>query len=140
MLKLLGKNIAVDPIMYDDKSPSGLLFIPDGSIPRANQGIVKYIGPDVVEVKLGDYVLFSGYTGTTVRLEDEGIVLIMHEDFVTCIIHPPGTLVLGLYFKDRSGEFFTATYEDAVSLLSRAVEDYAVVKDFPIKPEELNAH
>lgn len=137
MIKLLGKNVAVDPIMYDNKSASGVLFIPDNSIPRANQGIVKYIGPDVVEVKIGDYVLFSGYTGTTVRLEDEGIILIMHEDFVTCIIQDPGTLVLGLYFKDTQGNFFTATFEDAIPLLTRAVEDYAMVKDSPLKPEEL---
>lgn len=139
MLQLLGKNVAIDPILYEAMSPTGLLHIPDTAIPRANQGIVKYIGPEVKEIKIGDYVLFSGYSGTTVRLEGEGLVIIMHEDFINCVLENPGTLILGLYFRTKDGEYITATYEDAIPLLSRALQDYAVVKTHKPAREEYDA-
>jgi chaperonin GroES len=119
MIKLLGRQIAVDPRLDSEKS-SGGLYIPEIAQERADQGIVKYVGPDVIDVKIGDYVLFSGYTGTTVKLEDEGLLIIMHEDFVTCLIFPPDTEVPGLYFRDKQGEYFPATYEMATTIIMHA--------------------
>lgn len=122
MLKV-GRNKVVITPMFDDDISKGGIIIPDVAKERCDQGIVKYIGEDVHDLEVGDYVLFSGYSGTTVRLEDEGIVIIMHEDFITCKIEPPETEVSGLYFRDTDGVYWTATYEMAIDLIRRSVQE-----------------
>ena len=110
--------------MFDpDKTVSGLLVIPEIAKERCDQGIVKYVGPEVKWLKPGDHVLFSGYTGTLVSLEGEGLLIILPENFVSAIIYSPDFDVPGLYFRDsENNEYFTATYEMAVELLARALE------------------
>lgn len=122
MIRLTGTKIAVDPILDSDMTRGGL-YIPDIAKERADQGIVKYIGPDCKDVEIGDYVLFSGYSGSTVRLEDEGLLIIMYEEFVTCKIEPPDTEVPGVFFRDREGLYFPATYEMAIELIRLAFQD-----------------
>lgn len=119
MIRLTTTKIAVDPILDSDITAGGII-IPDIAKDRADQGIVKYIGPECKHVEIGDYVLFSGYTGTTVRLEGEGLLIILHEEFVTCKIEPPDTEIPGVYFRDRMGIYFPATYEMAIGLISKA--------------------
>lgn len=122
MVGLLGTKIAVTPLFDDDKTAGGL-YIPDIAMQKCDQGIVKYVGPEVKEVQIGDHVLFSGYTGTTARIEDEGVLIIMHEEFVVCRILPPETDINGLYFRDAQGEYWEATYEMSVELIRRAMEE-----------------
>lgn len=147
MIKVTGNKVVVDPI-FDRKItdtgnkltpaeikyleslgepvPSGLLtglIIPDEALERCDQGIVKYVGSDCHDVQVGDYVLFSGYSGTTVRLEGEGVVIILAEDFITCIIESPDTDVSGLFFRSTNGEYWPATYEMSVDLIRRAIEE-----------------
>jgi chaperonin GroES len=116
MLTLLSNTIAV---LYigDPEKTSGGLYIPDVAKERADQGIVKYVGKDVKDVKVGDYVVFSGWTGTVIHMEGEGGMIILPEDQVECIVHPDATEIPGLYHMSREGGFFPATYESATSLL-----------------------
>lgn len=137
MIKPIGSNIAVEPRFDSDKTPGGL-YIPEMAQERCDQGIVKYVGPDVVDIKVGDYVLFSGYTGTTVRLEDEGIIIILREDFVTCIIEPPDTEIAGLYFRSKEGEYFQATYEMAMRIIMDAFSNPEFDAKFKIHNRKLN--
>lgn len=137
MIKLIGRNIAVDPRLDSNVSPGGI-FIPEMAQERADQGIVKYVGPDVIDIKIGDYVLFSGYTGTNVKLEDEGLLIIMHEDFVTCLIYPPDTEVPGLYFRDKEGNYFPATYEMATTIMMHAFSTPEFDAKFKIHNRKLN--
>jgi co-chaperonin GroES (HSP10) len=130
MLTLNKNNIAVVPVFDSDKTEGGL-WIPDVAKKRANQGVVKYIGKDVKDISVGDYVLFSGYTGTTVRLGGgEGVVIILHKDFVNAkILLTDAVIVPGLFFQDRNpimgveSAYFPATYEQAVPLLAAALQD-----------------
>jgi len=121
MIRLVGNKIAVEPFFDPDKI--GSLYVPEQAKERCDQGIVKYVGPDVEDLQVGDYVLFSGWTGTLVRLEDEGMFIILPEDFVTCLIAPPTTDVPGLYFKDKDGEYWTATHEMVFQLVTRAMQN-----------------
>lgn len=100
MLRLTSNKIIVTPVFDPRRSPGGII-IPDVAVERCDQGIVKYIGPKVRELKPGDYVLFSGYDGTTIRLEGEGDLILMREDNCKCIIGDIGTEVEGLYFKAK---------------------------------------
>lgn len=87
MFKLVRNQVGIEPIFDPDKS-SGGLYIPDTAKTRCKQGIVKALGPDVKDIKIGDYCLFSGYDGTIVAFEnDEGLnelILIIPEDAVDC--------------------------------------------------------
>lgn len=117
MISLTGNKVGVDGIP-DPETTLGGLWIPDQAKRRTKQGIVKYVGPDVTLVKVGDHVVFSGYTGTTVLLEGEGAIIIMPETFITCKLETPDTDIPGLFFKGSDGQFFTATYEMAIAIIT----------------------
>jgi len=79
-LSLLENKIAVIPL--DEPEKIGHIWIPDQAKQRTDQGIVRFKGPDVKELFLGDHVLFSGYTGTKISVQDEGVFIVMREDDV----------------------------------------------------------
>lgn len=101
MIKLTNDKIAVTPI--DDPSMTkGGLYIPDMAKERCDQGIVKYIGPEVKDITIGMYILYSGYTGELVHVEGEGRIIIFPEKFAVCeLVEPANVDVPGLYFKGR---------------------------------------
>lgn len=85
---------------------------------RCDQGIVKYIGREVKDIKIGDYVFFGGYTGTRMYIEDEGDLIILPENFVECVLEDVHIKIPGLYFKDKQGEYFVATYEQVMNIVA----------------------
>lgn len=127
MLKLLGNKVAVIPVGDPDKI--GSLFVPDMAKERTDQGIVKYVGPECKYVEVGMYVTFSGYSGTAFKVDDTSGVtderlIILSEDFITAeLCDFPNTDVSGLYFKDKDGEYWEATYEMALELMAMAIRD-----------------
>ncbi len=126
MLKVLTTKVVITPIFDPDVTKSGLIIIPDQAKERCDQGIVKYVGPDVTLVKPGDYVIFSGYSGDLTFLEDEGVFIIMHEEFIIAKIADEeidDTDIPGLYFKSVDGEYFLCTYEFVIEMLSQAFKD-----------------
>src|SRR3990167_10210910 len=123
MIRPPRRKVAVTPMFDPDMTPSGLLYIPDTAKDRCDQGIVKYTGEDCRLVKPGDHVLFSGYSGTLVSLEGEGLLIMLEERFIVCVIGSAVTDIPGLYFKDKEGQTWTATYEQAMNLIARAFED-----------------
>jgi hypothetical protein len=150
VIQIPRKRVAVAPIV--DPTHAGAeyadpklgapvdLWIPDDARERCDQGIVKYVGAEVTEVKIGDYVIFSGYVGTLVNIDGERII-IMPEDFIQATLLEPSTDVPGLYFRGQDGTYFTATYEQAVELMSRAFRDAPWHRGFRVtsyapRPEE----
>lgn len=122
MLILQPDKVAVVPLF--DPDTYGHIIIPDAAKERCDQGIVKYIGAKVETVKIGDHVIFSGYTGSTVEVEGEGSLLIfLPEDACEAVLEEPNTDVPGLYFKDIEGTYFTATYEQALVLIAKALNE-----------------
>ena len=129
MIKILGDNVALIPIRDPDKI--GSLYIPESAKSRVDQGVVKYIGPNVKSVRIGDYVTFSGYSGTLLDIADpehpdhpSETLIILGEDFIYAVLDDlPSTDVPGLYFLDRDNTPFTATIEMALELISRALSE-----------------
>lgn len=86
---------------------------------RCDQGIVKYIGKDVKDVERGDYVFFSGYSGTLLSIEDEGLLIVMEERFVICKYPVDQNMQIpGLYFMDAFGRPIEATFEVAMNIIA----------------------
>lgn len=102
-IRLLSKRIAIHPLADPETTPSGRIIIPAIAKERVDQGVVKYVADDVEEVKVGDYVIFSGYSGQNVFIGSDGSdesesLIIMHEDAVIAIINVPDE-VTNLYLK-----------------------------------------
>lgn len=91
-LKMLANDIAVIPI--EDPDQIGHIIIPEEAKQRADQGVVKYKGPEVRDLSIGDHVLFTGYTGSKVSLADEGVLFIMSEDDILAVLGEPEPFLL----------------------------------------------
>lgn len=121
MIQLQGNKVAVVPLFDPDQY--GSIIIPEIAKERADQGIVKYIGPKCESVKIGDHVIFSGWTGSTIEVEGEGIMIFMPEDFISAVLEAPVSDIPGLYFRAKTGDYFTATYEQAMRLIAEAIRE-----------------
>lgn len=125
MLTMPPNKVGIEPIF--DPDMIGSLYVPEQAKERCDQGIVKYVGGDCELVKVGDHVLFSGYTGTLIRIDGESLI-IMPEEFIQAVVYDEPKIVEGLYFKDKNGEYFKATHEQASFLLARAMENDPTVR------------
>lgn len=141
MIKILGDNVALSPVYDPDTTPSGRIIIPDQAKERCDQGIVKYVGPEVKDIKPGDFCIFGNYDGQLFSIEDEGILIVMAESAIRAIVgfeydyFPPND-VPGLYFKDKEGNYFPASYEAAHTLMARAITDAPWRASWKVKTEK----
>lgn len=108
-LRLSRSQVGVEPIFDNEKI--GTLWVPDIAKGRCSQGIVKYLGPDVVDLEIGDYVIFSGYNGDLVAFDDE-LVIIMPEDFIQArVVELP-------YISIEDSEF---KYQEVLALIKKQI-------------------
>lgn len=125
MLKLKSKQVGVEPIYDSDyyNPTSKLIQIPQQAKERCDQGIIKCMGADCdPALKIGDHIIFSGYTGTTIGIDD-GIIIVIHSDFIKAIINDNIVEVEGLYLRSRDGTYFTAHSDTALRLVADALSE-----------------
>jgi co-chaperonin GroES (HSP10) len=133
MIRLSGNKVAIRPRFDSDRTPSGRIIIPEEAKTRADQGWVKYIGPEVKELYIGAYVIFSGFAGTLVNMEGEGKLIIMPEEFcVFTVVSNVETEVEGLYFRDRNGDYFPATYETIFEVLAVHMREHPWLRNMDV--------
>lgn len=80
------------------------MYIPKSAKERVDQGIVKYVADDVDEVSVGEYVIFSGYSGQDVFIGSDGTdeseaLIILNVDFVIATINIPDVVINDLWHK-----------------------------------------
>ena len=124
--------VIISPIGDPDKSPGGII-IPNEAKERVDQGIVKYTGANCKWLQPGDYVLFNGYAGETITIEDgnDSYLIAMQEKLVNAIIGDQEWLscsVMGLYHRDKDGNYFHATVESAIRLIRHAAANAGFVR------------
>lgn len=92
-LRPLNDRVIVKRIESETKTASGI-FIPDNAAEKPDQGEVLAVGPgkhdedgDRIEmsVKVGDRVLFGKYSGQTVKVDGDEL-LVMKEDDLFAIV------------------------------------------------------
>ena len=116
---------------------SSLIVRPESTKDRADQGIVKAVGPEVKDLKVGDYVTFPPYGGTVINDADEGFKLIMvREKEVSTIVTPPTTEVEGLFCLDDEGKTIPVTAEAALLLVREAYQKLPRVIEQKFKFEQ----
>ena len=91
-LRPLADRVIVKRLENETKTASGIV-LPDKAAEKPDQGEVLAVGPGRVEdgktvamtVKVGDRVLFGKYSGQTVKVDGEE-VLVMKEDDLFAIV------------------------------------------------------
>ena len=86
-LRPLQDRIIVKRVDQEKTTASGIV-IPDNAAEKPDQGEVIAVGNGKVlplDVKVGDIVLFGKYSGQTVKVEGEEL-LVMHESDVMAIV------------------------------------------------------
>ena len=92
-LRPLNDRVIVKRIESETKTASGI-FIPDNAAEKPDQGEVLAVGPGkhdedgeriVMSVKVGDRVLFGKYSGQTVKVDGDEL-LVMKEDDLFAVV------------------------------------------------------
>jgi len=127
MIEMILNKVAILPL-HDPEYSAGGIYIPDMARERCDQGIVKAIGPQVIEklpeLRPGDHVLYGGWEGSVVELDGEHKFIVMEASRIRAIIHPPDIgIVPGVFFLDREGKPFPATFETIQSLIADAIQE-----------------
>ena len=80
--------------LEEERKTAGGIVIPDTAAEKPDQGEVLAVGPGKknddgklvpVDVKVGDKVLFGKYSGTTVRVEGDEILVMREEDIMAVV-------------------------------------------------------
>lgn len=91
-IKPLGNKIVVQ--RQEAKATKGGILLPDSAQEKPRQGKVKAVGPGKtdekgrhhpVEVKVGDQILFSSYSGTEYKDGDSEYLILSEEDVLAIV-------------------------------------------------------
>jgi chaperonin GroES len=74
-MKMRRNNILVDPMEKPKETRTGLLLT-DAQGFNSYSGKVVEVGPDVLDIKPGDLVLYSEFAGSNLYIEDKKYLII----------------------------------------------------------------
>lgn len=86
----LGDRVVIKPTPKEDMSKGGIV-LPDTAKEKPQEGKIIAVGPGkmsddgkrlVMEVKVGDKVVYSKYAGTEFKLDDEEVVILRESDIL----------------------------------------------------------
>ena len=91
-LKPLGDKVVLKQVAAEETTKSGIV-IPGQNKEKPQQAEVVAVGPGgmvdgkevKMEVKVGDQVIYSKYSGTEVKLEDEELIIVKQSDILAII-------------------------------------------------------
>jgi chaperonin GroES len=92
-LKPLGDRIVVKPIEQDEITAGGIM-LPDTAKEKPQEGEVLAVGPGtrndagdrvVLDVAVGDKVLYAKYAGTEVKLDGEKVLVLRESDVLAIV-------------------------------------------------------
>lgn len=92
-LKPLADRIVVKVVSGEEKTKSGL-YLPDTAQEKPQEGEVIAVGTGRIldngqklpfEVKVGDHIVFSKYSGTEIKLDGEKLVIFSERDVLAVI-------------------------------------------------------
>lgn len=88
----LGDRVVLKQLIAEDKTKSGIV-LPGQNKEKPQQAEVVAVGPGGVvdgkevkmEVKAGDNVIYSKYSGTEVKIDDEEFIIVKQNDILAVI-------------------------------------------------------
>lgn len=79
--KPLGQRVIVERKEVENKTASGIILV-DSAKEKPNTALVKAIGSEVTELKVGDTVLFEQFRGTELTLDGEKYLVLEVENII----------------------------------------------------------
>lgn len=92
-LKPLGDRIVVEPVEQEEQTALGI-FLPETAKEKPQQGKVIASGPGarkengeriVMDVKVGDKVLYARYAGTNIKLDGKEYLILKESDVLAVV-------------------------------------------------------
>lgn len=91
-LKPLGDRVVLKQQEAEEKTQSGII-LPDSAKEKSQVAVVVAVGPGTkkdgkkveMQVKEGDKVIYSQYSGTDVKLEDEEYIVVGQDDIIAIV-------------------------------------------------------
>ena len=83
-VKPLGKRILVQ--RSKAALTKGGIYLPEAAQEKPKQGEVIAVGPEEMEITIGDIVLFGSFAGTEVKGDEENEYLVLKEEDVLAIV------------------------------------------------------
>lgn len=91
-LRPLGDKVVLQYLKAEEKTQSGII-LPDSAKEKPQEAIVIAVGDGAevdgkkteMHVKEGDKVLFSKYSGTEIKMEDEEYVIVSEKDIMAIV-------------------------------------------------------
>ena len=84
----LGDRVVVKQLAAEETTKSGIV-LPGQEKEKPQQAEVIAVGPGTEDVKMevavGDQIIYSKYSGTEVKLEDEKYIIVKQEDILAVI-------------------------------------------------------
>lgn len=88
----LGDKVVLKAIKEEEKTKSGIILTGEAK-EKPQQAEVVAVGPGGIvdgeevkmQVKVGDTVIYSKYSGTEVTLEDEGFIIVSQSDILAIV-------------------------------------------------------
>lgn len=90
ILKPIGERIVVRPIVEkkEEKTASGIILSTVKELDKPNLGEIVALGQgeNMKEVKVGDKVLYSKYSGTDIKSGNEKLIIVNLKDVLAVIV------------------------------------------------------
>jgi chaperonin GroES len=91
-IKPLGDRVVIRLVESEETTKSGIV-IPDSAKEKPQMAEVLAVGPGglvdgkevKMEVKIGDKVIYSKYSGTEVKLDNEEYIIVRHNDILAIV-------------------------------------------------------
>ena len=87
MIKPLGERVVIEVSENDGKTASGIV-LPDTAKEKPQKGTVVAVGSGeraAMEVKPGDNIIFSKYSGTEVKVDDKEYLVVRESDILAIL-------------------------------------------------------
>lgn len=91
-IKPLGDRVVIRLVESEETTKSGIV-IPDSAKEKPQMAEVLAVGPGglvdgkevKMEVKIGDKIIYSKYSGTEVKLDNEEYIIVRHNDILAIV-------------------------------------------------------
>ena len=92
-LKPLADRLVVEPVEKEERTASGII-LPETAKEKPQEGPVLAAGPGrtdedgkriVMDVKVGDMVLYAKYAGTEVKIDDKKLLILKESDILAIV-------------------------------------------------------
>lgn len=91
-LKPLFDKVVLEQIKEEEKTASGII-LPGGEKEKPMQGVVVAVGPGgnidgkevAMQVKTGDHVIYSKYSGSDIELDKKKYVIVKQNDILAIV-------------------------------------------------------